>query len=331
MEDLNAEFSSFMAFGLTKPTGLEAYTQVIAELQSALGESGAPDLRSFGNSLRSQRAKLRTLVSSYNDNGWETPTLERMLMPPLRGSETAVFGASTESANRRWCESIVLAFDQQLSDRYPFAAGHNVRDARLADVEKFFQPAAGTLWQYFGEVLKNDIDHPAGTTVFRLKEEASIHYKQELLDFLKRAEEVTQFLFKDGTKLGVNYSIRIRSSYPYQKVTFRTGPTAIVYFNSREGWRDVSWPARGASFDLTERAGTVNWGHVDVDWGLFHLLDDARKVERTSDAEDYLRVQWVTDIGGQINADFKPMTLYKPFHGLKAPHSVVPGTTPCAR
>jgi type VI secretion system protein ImpL len=330
MEDLNAEFSSFMAFGLTKPTGLEAYTQIVAELQSALGESGAPDARQFANTLRSQRGRLRTLVSSYNDNGWETPTLERMLMPPLRGSEIAVFGASTESANRRWCESIVLAFDQLLGDRFPFVSGHSVHDARVADLEKFFQPGTGTLWQYFNEVLKSDIEHPAGTSLFRLKEEASIRYKPELLEFLKRAEEISQFLFKDGGKLGVNYAIRIRPSPPYEKVTFRTGPTSIVYFNSREGWRDAAWPARGASFDLLSRAGGVNQGFGEGDWALFHLLD-AAKLERASDAEEFLRASWVTDIGGQINADFRPTTLYKPFRGLKVPHSVVVGAAGCAR
>jgi len=168
--------------------------------------------------------------------------------------------ASTESANRRWCESIVLAFDQLLGDRYPFVSGRSVHDARVADLEKFFQPGSGTLWQYFNEVLKNDVEHPAGTSLFRLKEEASIPLQAGPARVPQAGRDITQFLFKDGGKLGLNYAIRIRPSPPYEKVTFRTGPTSIAYFNSREGWRDASWPARGASFDLVSRAGSVNQG-----------------------------------------------------------------------
>src|SRR5262249_50809540 len=144
---VSAEFGPFLGFGLTKPTGLDSYGQILAELSSALGESGSPDPKQFSNTMRSQKTKLATLVAGYNDRGWETPVLERILNPPLRGSEVAVLGASHDSANRKWCDSVVTAFEQSLGDRYPFVTGKEVRDARLTDLEKFFQPRTGTLWQ----------------------------------------------------------------------------------------------------------------------------------------------------------------------------------------
>ena len=42
-EDVGKEFGPFLSFGMTKPTGLETYGQILAELQGAVGESGAPD------------------------------------------------------------------------------------------------------------------------------------------------------------------------------------------------------------------------------------------------------------------------------------------------
>ena len=42
-EDVGREFAAFLSFGLTKPTGLETYGQILAELQGAVGEPGAPD------------------------------------------------------------------------------------------------------------------------------------------------------------------------------------------------------------------------------------------------------------------------------------------------
>ena len=44
-EDVGKEFGPFLSFGMTKPTGLETYGQILAELQGAVGESGAPDPR----------------------------------------------------------------------------------------------------------------------------------------------------------------------------------------------------------------------------------------------------------------------------------------------
>jgi hypothetical protein len=39
----------------------------------------------------------------------------------------------------------------------------------------------------------------------------------------------------------------------------------------------------------------------------------------------------MTATGGTVNADFKPVTLYKPFRKLSMPHAVVPGAAGCAR
>jgi type VI protein secretion system component VasK len=323
------EFTSFLNFGLKKPSGLDTYSGMLAELQAALGEAGAPDTKAFSGVLRAQRAKLGALVSSYNEKGWEAAMLERILMPPLRGSEVAVVGATGDSANRKWCESIVVAYDQLLAGRYPFATGEKVRDARLADVEKFFMPKTGTLWQYFNDALASDIDHPAGTTLFRLKDGASVAYRPSLLQFLKRAEEISELLFRDPTKLSVPYAIRIHPTPGYQRIQFISGGRTVSYINTRERWEDVMWPARGASFLLQNQSGTVEMGKNGVDWGLFHILDDA-KMERGSDTEDFLKATWQTPIGdGQMKVDFKPTTLWKPFKGFDVPRAIVGGARGC--
>jgi type VI secretion system protein ImpL len=328
-KSIDDEFASFLNFGLKKPSGLDAYSGMLAELQAALGEAGAPDAKAFGTALRAQRAKLGTLVSSYNEQGWEAGLLERMLMPPLRGSEVAVVGATGDTANRKWCESIVVAWDQQIAGHYPFTTGKVIRDARLSDVEKFFMPKTGTLWQYFADTLANDIDHPAGTTIFRLKDGASVAYKPQLLAFLKRAEEVTQVLFKDPTKLSVPYAVRIHPTEGYTRIQYQTGTKTINYINTRERWEDVMWPARGASFVLHNQKGGADKGFAGVDWGLFHLLDDA-KIEKGSDTEEFLKASWPTPLGdGQVKVDFKPTSLWKPFKGLEMPRAVVAGARGC--
>jgi type VI secretion system protein ImpL len=330
-EDVGQEFGAFLSFGLTKPTGLETYGQILSELAGAVGEQGAPEPNAFQAVVKTQRVKLANLIANYNENGWEAALLEKILMPPLRGTEVAVSGATGDSANRKWCDSIVVVYDQLLASKFPFSP-KSARDVRVADVEKFFQPKAGALWAYFAETLLRDFDHPAGTTVFHVKDQASVRYKPNLPVFLKRAQELTDLLYsRDPAKLGVAVSVRIRPSAPYTKIVFEMGGRKVTYFNTKERWEDLVWPARGALFHFYQKSGEGELGYTDGDWALFHFLENG-KFTTTSDGEDYLVGTWLPPLAeGAIRADVKPAALLRAFRGLEIPRSIVVGAGGCGR
>jgi type VI secretion system protein ImpL len=329
-EDVGQEFSGFLGFGLTKPTGLEAYGQVLADLSAAMGEQGNPDLKAFQTAVKTGRLKLSTLISNYNEHGWEAGLLERILMPPLSGAEVAVTGATGDSANRKWCEGVVVVYDQLLAGKYPFSTSHKARDARVADIDKFFQPKTGVLWQYYAESLQADFDHPAGTTVYQLKDQASVKYKPNLIAFLKRAQELTDFLYaKEPGKLSLAVQMRLRASAPYTKVVFESGGHKLTYFNTKERWEDLPWPAQGALFRLFQKSGDGEMGRPEGEWALFHLLDDGKLVS-ASDGEEYLSGTWTpTDGGAAVHADVKPAAMLRAFRGLEIPRGIVSGGGGC--
>ena len=101
-------------------------------------------------------------------------------MPPLRGAEVAVSGATGDSANRKWCDSIVVVYDQLLAGKYPFVSGKGSRDAHVDDVQKFFQPKTGTLWQYFARVAAGRHRSPGrARRSSTCKDQPSVKYKPE--------------------------------------------------------------------------------------------------------------------------------------------------------
>ena len=332
-EDVGCEFESFLNFGLKKPTGLEEYNRILGELSGVVGDQGAPEPKAFQAAVKTQRVRLSDLIGRYNDNGWEAGLLEKLLMPPLRGSEVAVSGATGDSANRKWCDSIVVVYDQLLAGKYPFTSAKNQRDARVSDVEKFFQPKSGTLWQYYADTLQNDFEHPAGTTVFHPKDQTSVSYKGTLPVFLKHAQELTDLLYaKDPGKLGVNVSIRLRSSAPYTKVVFEMGGKKATYFNTKERWEDLTWPGRGAVFHFFQKSGEGDIGFPDGEWALFRLLESG-KLTPASEGDDYLAGTWTPPIAsdGVIRADIKPAALLRAFRGLDIPRSIVAGAGGCGK
>ncbi|MFL5307334.1 MAG: ImcF-related family protein, partial [Polyangia bacterium] len=331
-EDVGREFSSFLNFGLTKPTGLDSYGQLLGEVSAALGDSGPPDAAAFTTALKSARIKLQTLVGTYNDHNWEAALLDKMLSPPLSGAELAVTGATGDSANRKWCENVVVVFDQLLSGKYPFANGRRGHEVPVADLDKVFSPKGGALWQYFTSALQADFDHPAGTTIFRLKDQTTVKYKASLPGFLKRAQELTDLLYgKDGTRLGITVGMRIRASAPYTKLTFESGGRKLTYFNARERWEEFPWPGRGAVFHTFLGANEGQYGFIDGEWGLFHLLDQA-KLTVSSDGEEYLSAIWSPASGApSIRADVKPTALVHAFRGIEIPRGIIAGSSGCGR
>jgi hypothetical protein len=99
-KQVEAEFEGLLRFGSVKPTGFVQYNQILVEIAVAMGEQGAPEPKAFQAVLKTQRTSLSGLMARYNDRGWEQALLERILMPPLRGAEAAVVGASAELAAR---------------------------------------------------------------------------------------------------------------------------------------------------------------------------------------------------------------------------------------
>jgi type VI protein secretion system component VasK len=267
-------------------------------------------------------------MARYNDRGWEQGLLERILMPPLRGAEVAIVGASAELANRKWCETVVVAYDDLLAGKFPFATGKATGEARLADVEKFFQPATGVLWQYFTDALQADIERVG--SIFRVKEGASVRYKDDFLKFWSRAQDMSSRLFaKDPGKLGMPVEVRIRPSAQYSKIVLDSGTTKVVGFNAVERWDEILWPSRRALVRLYVKSDEVESLGLreDSDWALFHLLGQGVSASRNGDV---LSLSFAPTLGqGRVQIDFKPDVLRDLFARFVLPRSITPGAAAC--
>ena len=327
-KQVSDEFDGLLHFGAVKPTGFEQYNQILLEIAAAMGEQGTPEPKAFQAALKTQRTSLSGLIARYNDRGWEHGLLERILMPPLRGAEVAVVGASAELANRKWCETVVVAFDDLLAGKFPFATGKATVEARLADMERFFQPATGILWQYFAEALQADIER-AGS-IFRVKEGASVRYRDDFLKFLSRAQDLSSRLFaKEPARLGMPVEVRIRPSAQYSKIVLDTGGKKVVGLNAVERWDEILWPSRRALLRLYIKSDEVEslGPREDSDWALFHLLGQGAS---PSGNRDVISLSFTPALGqGKVQVDFKPDTVRDLFARFALPRSITPGAAAC--
>ncbi|MGC3990627.1 MAG: hypothetical protein QM796_13290 [Chthoniobacteraceae bacterium] len=196
-EDVGKEFGPFLSFGMTKPTGLDTYGSDpgrAAGRRRRVGRARPARVPDHGEDAAGEAAEPDP--SSYNENGWEAGLLEKIDAAAAGSGRSR---SAARPATRRTASGATASWSSTIScstAKYPFTRSKGVRDAHVDDVQKFFQPKTGTLWQYFSESLQSEIDHPAGTTLFHVRDGSSaVKYKPGLTVFLKRAQEITDLLF----------------------------------------------------------------------------------------------------------------------------------------
>ena len=329
-KQVETAFEGLLRFGSVKPTGFEQYGQILTELAGAMGEQGMPDGKAFQNAIRTQRTNLSNLIARYDDQGWEQGMLEKILMPPLRGAEVAVVGASADSANRKWCETVFVAFDQLLAGKYPFASGKSTGEAKIADIEKFFQPSTGTLWQYFNDSLAADIEKVG--TLFRLKDGAAVHYREEFLKFLTRAAELTGRIFaKEPTKVSMPVGVHIRPSAQYSKIILDLGIKKITGLNAVDRWDEFVWPIRRANFRLFVKSEEIEaiGPRDEGEWALFYLLALGANPSKNG---DYVSLTYSSaNSQNKILIDFKPENIREIFQRFALPRGITAGGGSCRK
>ena len=328
-KQVETAFEGLLRFGSVKPTGFEQYGQILTELAGAMGDQGMPDGKTFQTAIRTQRTNLSNLIARYDDQGWEQGMLEKILMPPLRGAEVAVVGASADSANRKWCETVFVAFDQLLAGKYPFASG-KMGEAKIADIEKFFQPSTGTLWQYFNDSLASDIERVG--TLFRLKEGGAVHYRDEFLKFLTHSAELTGRIFaKEPGKIGMPVGVHIRPSAQYSKIIMDLGTKRITGLNAVDRWDEFVWPVRRANFRLFVKSDEVEaiGPRDEGEWALFYLLAMGNNPSKNG---DYVSLTYSPANGqNKILVDFKPDNIREIFQKFALPRSITSGGGSCRK
>jgi type VI secretion system protein ImpL len=320
-------FVPFQAFGISPKEGvvsmLDTYFEQLGKLAMAVKQfEDSRDAKALRQESERVNRELDALVVRGGRGGWE-PVLRKMLMPPVAGLGTTTVSVEGEDLNRRWCDGVVIHFDQTLADRFPFNASG--LDAPLDAVETFLHPQKGTLWAYFAENLKNDLE----PRTFRLKPGGGARYRTALADYLRRAQRATDLLFHRGaSQLSIPVQVRIwPGSSLVSQISFRLGAERALHVNAGERFQPLPWPAQEAELSIISNR-TLKTSKPG-DWALWRLLGQAR-TRIGQDAEEYL--QATLDVPPEsIRLDFKPAGLLRDLKDLSPPRTVAAGPSPCAR
>jgi type VI secretion system protein ImpL len=225
---------------------LDLYQEQLVFVRDALRQSMDNPSESKALVSRAQTAQLTTqsIINGQEDPNIR-PVLTKLLMPPLRATDSLAKRTIGGSLNQAWCSEIGDAFKRNLFKRYPFdKAGH---DASLADVGEFYRQPGGTVWGFFDAYLKDDVQKGGGDNKYKfVRSSGSNSLLPSVLPFLKRSQDISSSLFSPKSdEPGLKFSVSIRPSPQLSQITFTVDGQEFVYKNEPESWRQFKWPGDG--------------------------------------------------------------------------------------
>jgi type VI secretion system protein ImpL len=272
-----------------------ALNQVLGEYQ-AFGrtlQALAPDLGgpTTAGQLTADAVRARLAVAQALPD-LDPATRAALFERPFTLAEAAVSGASSGALAAKWRDQVCRPFRSTLAGKYPFAA--RGPDAAPAEVERYFQPQAGTIWAFFERELASSLSSSDFQPI--PGRAGAVSVPPEAVAALRRARRIRDGLFAGGG-LRVEFTLTPRppvvrhpppgrSPFP-TRVCIAVGGQRECYNNGTPFPQAFVWPApagrpagaaaNGIVVSLSEAGQPAPAARLDEagDWGWFRLLDRA--------------------------------------------------------
>lgn len=254
---------------------------------------------------------------------------EQILLPPLKQVGTVVRRDVAEKKSRKWCDEIFGPFVSLMANRYPFNKD-SLLDAPLPEFTQFLHPSTGTVRKFLQTQLSEEVLPDGRRHVFAVKTAPGMGlYKDELLTYLERINNLAMTLFPGDTQEPlVRFMVRMRpgtaaDSAPSEiaSITLTLDGSEELYRNGPDDrWRAMTWPGPagklGAHIHIVSTSGNTADLDAPGEWGLFRLLERAKKIEPSTDGRFFTATWEVPDLNNaQISIDLRPERLANPFFG----------------
>jgi len=265
---------------------LGQYQDAGTKLQ-ALGD-GAPS--SSGAEQLSRDLQTARINISRSAKALDADIRDAVFTQPLDIARAALRNTVSTAVMSQWRRQVCAPFDEKLLGRYPFTR-RGTTDASLIEVERYFRPQSGTVWEFYDRELADYVR----SGDFQVKSGSPI--SQSVGTTLRRAKAIGDGLFDGSGGIHLDFdltpqspTVEMLTSEPTAAVTVTETSITIdgqssVYQMGRQSPKPFVWPnsradERGATLTVTvARVGrnsvTLPARGARGDWGFVRLLDEA--------------------------------------------------------
>jgi type VI secretion system protein ImpL len=228
-----------------------------------------------GSELADTQAYAQLVAASLGEQ-WAGMGDALFVRPVAQAGQTLLAPAQA-SLNDAWRSHIATAWNRAFAGRYPFARTDN--DASLPELARFLKPQGGMIEGFLrtqlAGVLALQGDQWTPTAGSKLT------FDPDFLKALNVLQRISGHLLTEGE---ARYRFELKP-IPTAGVTdtlLTIDGQKLHYYNQRETWRGVVWPAdqpqdAGTRLEWqTEQAGTNKRYEIDGRWALIRMLESAR-------------------------------------------------------
>ena len=275
--------------------------------------------------IAASRRSVELLIKSQSG---DHTIFEQLLLPPLQQVPVVIFRDRLKVKSEQWCEEVFAPYVRLSDKRYPFVKD-TLLDAPLPEVTQFLHRANGVVKKFVQAQLSGEVISRGRRWQFSPPSLSSA-YKEELLTYLERVNALSETLFPDENTVDplVRFNVRLRpgasetvAPSDIATIILTVDGTEEIYRNGPdEPWRPMTWPGLagklGATLRVESTAGNLAVLDAPGEWGLFRLLERAKKIEPSQDGRFFTATWEIPDLNNaQIAIDFRPERLANPFFG----------------
>jgi type VI secretion system protein ImpL len=203
VEPLHAEFADYASFeqgaqGSGGASGLDQYRRLLEPVLVALKAYREDESKVEALANAAQSALDNTDLLIRNHGGRWTGELGNLLVPVLSGVLDLVRVGRGNQLARGYCDAVYAPFQRELAGRFPLSPD-SAEPASLSAFTRFFQPGSGSLWAFQKTYLAGSVSSEGGRFRFTNAQARSV-YRDELITFLQRAEQVAEASFRRAAR-----------------------------------------------------------------------------------------------------------------------------------
>jgi type VI secretion system protein ImpL len=162
----------------------------------------------------------------------------------------------------------------QLMAKYPFNLRSTVQ-ATLDDMNRFFRPPDGALWQFYSQSLQPLVDKQGSRYVAK---PATMAVTPGFLAFFNRAAAFSDAAYPNGAQQPrLSYTLRSDLSGVTQNITLTLDGQTFSNSSGKTASKQFVWPGNppGAKMDVKFGGEPFHWPSFDGLWGTFEFFGDA--------------------------------------------------------
>ncbi len=261
----------------------QAYMGTLLKLQNSVAQisttpPGQNDAAAQATISQANDALLTTgqiaQTFAIDKDGNLPPVVRKLMEDPITEVERLLKGIGPAELHAKG-QALCGQFHQLMS-KYPFTLQSTVQ-ATLDDVNHFFRPPDGALWDFYSQSLQNLVQKQG--TLYVAKPSA-MTVTPAFLNFFNRAAAFSDAAYPAGAQQPrLAYTLRSDLSGTNQAIGISLDGQTFTNSGGKAASKQFVWPGNppGAKMDVKFGGDSFHWPSFDGLWGTFEFFGDAEE------------------------------------------------------